>query len=405
VIARVESPRTDVRDTFAIAIGAAGLFLLAWSALHISFYRNIQIIDTPVYETYGEAMVEGDIPYRDFEVEYPPLALPVFLAPAIGEGDYRQRFEWLMALCGCAALLFVALSLPKLRLGIATLAFIALAPLAIGTVMLSRFDLWPAALVAAALAALLADRVRLGHLALGLGIAAKLYPGVLLPLAVAYAWRRRGRREALIGAAIAIGVVVLAYAPFMAIAPEETVRSIGRQLSRPLQIESLGSALLLAVRNTFGLDAEMYSSHGSQNLRATGAVALAVVLSLVQVATLVWLWVRFARDRATPARLARYAAATLVAFVALGKVLSPQFLIWLIPIVPLARRVSATLLLAVALVLTQIWFPFRYWELAHDLDETMAWVVLARDLVLVALLVALVREPADARADERGEAA
>lgn len=405
MIARAESPRPEVRDTFAIALGAAGLFLLAWATLHVSFYANIQIIDTPVYETYGEAMVDGDVPYRDFEVEYPPLALPVFLAPAIGEGDYRQRFEWLMALCGCAALFFVALSLRRLRLGVATLAFIALAPLAIGTVMLSRFDLWPAALVAAAIAALLADRLRLGHLALGLAIGAKLYPGVLLPLAVVYAWRRRGRREALIGAAIAVGVVVVAYVPFLVIAPEQTLQSIGRQLSRPLQIESLGSALLLAARNVFGLDVEMYSSHGSQNLRAPGAVVLAVVLSLVQVATLVWLWVRFARGRANPARLARYAAATLVAFVALGKVLSPQFLIWLVPVVPLARRWSATLLLAVALVLTQIWFPFRYWQLAHELDETMAWVVLARDVALVALLVALVKERRDAlepAGDERG---
>ncbi len=153
MIAKAESAQPDVRDTVAVALGAAGLFLLAWAALHVSFYANIQIVDTPVYETYGEAMVDGDVPYRDFKVEYPPLALPVFLLPAIGDGDYREQFEWLMAFCGCVTLFFVALSLRVLRLGIATLAFVALAPLAIGTVVLSRFDLWPTALVAAALAA------------------------------------------------------------------------------------------------------------------------------------------------------------------------------------------------------------------------------------------------------------
>ena len=34
-----------------------------------------------MYEEYGEAMVDGKVPYRDFDVEYPPLALPVFLFP------------------------------------------------------------------------------------------------------------------------------------------------------------------------------------------------------------------------------------------------------------------------------------------------------------------------------------
>jgi hypothetical protein len=39
----------------------------------------------------------------------------------------------------------------------------------------------------------------------------------------------------------------------------------------------------------------------------------------------------------------------------------------------------------VALVLTQIWFPFRYFRLALDFETGLSWVLLARDLVLVAL--------------------
>ena len=89
----------------------------------------------------------------------------------------------------------------------------------------------------------------------------------------------------------------------------------------------------------------------------------------------------------------RYAAAAVVAFVALGKVLSPQFLIWLVPLVPLVRGrrgLVASLVLAAALVLTQLWFPYRYWDLALHFDTAASWLVLARDLVLVALLVVLV---------------
>jgi L-cystine uptake protein TcyP (sodium:dicarboxylate symporter family) len=116
---------------------------------------------------------------------------------------------------------------------------------------------------------------------------------------------------------------------------------------------------------------------------------------------LVSLWIGFARGPADPARLVRYAAACVVAFVALGKVLSPQFLIWLVPLVPLVRGrrgVGASALLAVALVLTQLWFPFRYWDLALRFDELASWLVLVRDLVLVALLGVLAwpRRPGEA---------
>jgi hypothetical protein len=53
------------------------------------------------------------------------------------------------------------------------------------------------------------------------------------------------------------------------------------------------------------------------------------------------------------------------------------------------RGIAAGGLLAAALVLTQLWFPFRYWDFARTFDETVSWLVLARDLVLVALLLVL----------------
>ena len=375
------------------------LFLVAWGVIHVGFYEREQIIDTPVYENYGEAMEAGQVPYRDFAVEYPPGALPVFLVPALADSDFRVVFEWLMALCGCGVVVAVALAGRRLGFGFGTLAFVALSPLAIGSVILTRFDLWPAMLASFALAALVHDRYRLGHGLLGAAIAAKLYPVVLLPLSVAYVWRRRGRREGLVCAAFAIGVPLLAYLPFAVLAPEGLLRSIGRQLSRPLQIESLGSAVVLAAHDLFGTSVEAGSSHGSQNLVGTAPDALAVALSIAQVAVLAWLWLRFARSRELPSpmELAVNAAAALTAFVALGKVLSPQFLIWLVPVVVLARRASANAMLAAALVLTQLWFPFRYWDLVRELDPRVSWLVLARDLVLLALLATLVRavrEPA-----------
>jgi hypothetical protein len=161
-----------------------------------------------------------------------------------------------------------------------------------------------------------------------------------------------------------------------------------------LQIESLGAALLLARHHVFGYGLTMDSSHGSQNLAGTAPDAFAVALSVLQLLALIATWILFARGPATRERLLLASAAALVAFVALGKVLSPQFLIWLIPVVPLVygrRGLTASVLLAVALVVTQLWFPYRYWDLALHFGALESWLVLIRDLVLVALFVYLAR--------------
>jgi hypothetical protein len=387
------------RFTELAAAAAAALFLLSWALVHTGWYDDGEIVDIPVYASYGTAIEDGAVPYRDFSLEYPPGALPAFVAPALlseDEPGFRDAFEWLMAAFGVAMVLLVAtclrgLGASRLRT-VAALGFVAAFPLLLGSVVLTRFDLYPATLVVAALAALLHDRARLGFGLLGAAVAVKLYPAVLVPVALGFLWRRRGRREALVCLAICAAVVVLAFLPFLLIAPGGVAHSLGRQLSRPLQIESLGSALYLVAHHLVGLDVEMRSGHGSQNLHGAGTAVAAVLLSLVQVAVLAWIWLRRPDSRE---ELVRWSAAALVAFVALGKVLSPQFLIWLVPVVPLVagrRGLRASVLTAAALVLTQLWFPSRYWDLARELDPLPSTLVLARDLVLVAALVVLVRD-------------
>ena len=389
-----------------MAVAGVLLFLASWWLLHHGFYARDQIVDLPVYEKYGERMTRGDVPYRDFSVEYPPAALPVFALPAIGDGGsdtYRRGFEGLMVGFGAAAIVCLALALTALGAGLgrtsAAVAFAALAPLLLGSVVLSRFDLWPTAIVVGSLAAVVHGRLRLGSGLLGLGVAAKLWPGVLVPLALTYVWRERGRREALVCGAVFAVVVLLCFLPFLVLAPADVLDSVWRQARRPLQIESLGSSVLLAAHQAFGLDLTMKSSSGSQNLEGTLPDTVAVLQGVLQLVVLVALWVSFARGEVTRERLLRYSAAVVCAFVALGKVLSPQFLIWLIPLVPLVRGrrgLTASVLLAAALLLTQLWFPYRYWDLALRFDEAASWLVLARDAVLVALLVVLV-EPSRSR--------
>jgi uncharacterized membrane protein len=403
------SSRRADPSAFAAALVVGLLLLVAsWTALHGWFFVESQIRDTRIYIKYGNRIAAGEVPYRDFRVEYPPGALPIFAAPAVGHApssfdSYRGLFETLMFVAAALGLIALWQALRCLGSGlartVAVLAGAGLAPLALGSVVLSRFDLWPAAICVGAVAPLACGRPRLGLALLGLGVATKLWPGVVVPLALVYVWRTEGRRQGLAAAGWFAGVLAAWVLPFLILSPAGLWHSISGQLTRPLQIESLGSSLLL-VAHRFGLEITMRSSHGSQNLDGTGPYAIGVAQTALQLVVLAVLFVAFARlRRPTPDDFVRYTAAAVVAFVALGKVLSPQFLIWLVPLVLLVRGrrgLVAGALLGCAAVLTQIWFPFRYWDLALAFDPLSSWLVFARDLVLVGLLAVLAWPGSDA---------
>jgi len=372
------------RDRVAGGVGvtaAAAVFVGCWVVLHHWFYARHVITDTPVYEGYGSAIDHGLLPYRDFPVEYPPGALPVFVAPVYlyGYAGYAQVFGWLMAALGVGCLAVAAVAGARSR----ALAFIAVSPLLIGSIALSRYDFWPTLLVLCALAALLRDRHRWGWLALAAAVVAKGFALVVVPIAVVWTLRRRGARELAVGIGLALALVAAAVLPFVILAPRGLWHAVSGQISRPLQIESLGASLLTTFSHP-----RVISTHGSLNLGGEGWVAAAT--TAVELVVLLALWIGFARGPALGDRLVRYTAACTCAFVALGKVLSPQFLIWLVPLVPLVRGrrgLAASLLLGAALIATQIFFPQRYWEYIFHLH--LAWLVLLRNLILVALLATL----------------
>jgi hypothetical protein len=388
-------PRAEAgRLAEAVAFGIV-LLTISWALLHVGFWNRDQIVDTPVYQRFGDAVLDGRVPYRDFELEYPPAALPIFILPALVRGDdYSSAFELLMWACAVAAVVALGLALSGIRASplrlFAAIGFLTLAPLALGSVVLSRYDLWPAALTIAALAALLGGRERLGLGVLGLATAAKLYPLVLLPLALVWIHRRRGTREPWIGLACFAAVVAACFVPFLILSPGGVVDSIGEQLGRPLQIESLGASFLLAAQQLGLYDATVRNSHGSQNLAGSLPDALASMQTGLQAVAVVVVWALFAvRDRGREGLLLASAAA-VTAFVAFGKVLSPQFLIWLLPLVPAlagAWGIAAASVLAAALVTTELWFPFRYWDVVAL--QPAGWLVVVRDLLLVVLFAVL----------------
>jgi uncharacterized membrane protein len=353
------------------------------------------VLGTSVFQSYGDRVLSGQVPYRDFSLEYPPGALPAFVVPSLGPAkDYDAWFMGFELACGLACVWLVALGLarvgaPDLRL-YGAVAFVALVPVALGPLALHRYDLWAAALCAAGVVALVAGRERLGFAALGAGAAAKIFPVVLVPLAYLYVRRRTGERAARAGLIAFVAVMVVAVGPFLALAPGGVRFSLERQTGRALQLETLGSSVLLAVR------AAPHPSFGSGSWNLEGGVpdALAALQTIAQLAAVALVWLAFARTRRGPEELLLASAAAEAAWIVLGKVLSPQFLLWLVPLVALVlrrRTIVVAAALAVALGLTQAVYPDRYDALVR-LESTPIVLLVLRNAILVAIAVVLYRQ-------------
>ena len=184
-------------------------------------------------------------------MEYPPGALPVFLPPEVfGSAHYNAAFKLLMAICGVAAIVLLAVLLGRLgltpqRVWAAVILF-ALSPLALGPISLNTYDAWPALLTLAALVLLVSGRSVAALALLGAAFAAKVYPVVLLPPALIFVWRSGGRGLAARALAAFAGVAALFIVPFLVVAPHGLVESFRAAGCRSLQVESLGGSLLAA---------------------------------------------------------------------------------------------------------------------------------------------------------------
>jgi uncharacterized membrane protein len=370
-------------------VGVMALAGVAWFLLHVGSRWNYQIVDYGVYQKYGDSMAHHRlVPYRDFQLEYPPGALPVFIAPSLlDSSNYDFWFQVLMFVCD--EILVVAVAAIG---GVRAAAIAAIAPLALGSVVLSRYDLWPAVLAALALWFVLQNRLRLSAVFLGTAAAAKLWPAALLPLFLIWVLRCHGRRAGTHWSLSTLGTIAVWFVPFAILSPSGVLHSFHAQLARPLQIESLGAAVLLAVHHAAGTSLAVASSFGSQNLVGSGVKAVEVATSILGAVALVTVWVLFLRRPLDRQQFLVSCAGAVAALVAFGKVFSPQFTIWLIPLVVLvrgARGVAASALLIGSLILTQTWFPDHYWDLATRMSLNQANLVLARDICIVALFVVL----------------
>jgi uncharacterized membrane protein len=362
-----------------ITAAGSAVFLVACLLVEHGLASSALYSDVHVYVLYGGRMADGQIPYRDFFDEYPPLAQPLFLladASVVG-------FKLALTVCGAGALacgVFVlrAVGAPAWRAVLAA-SVIAISPLLAGPIFLNAYDLWPAFLLSLALLLLVRRHSTWAFAVLGAAVAAKVYPAAVLPIFV-LATARVERLRAL-GAFAA--VVVAAHLPFLALGPGGLRHSYVLQAKRGLELNSLGSSILLLA----GHPSTANEAPGSLNVVGGAAHALAIVSTVLVVAAIAA--ATFAYVRGKP--LVVGVAAAVAGFVAFDKVFSAQYVDWLVPLAPLAG-IGASALTVLILVLTRLVFSHRS-AIADDHDVGLLFV---RNLATVALFVSLLLPPGPA---------
>jgi uncharacterized membrane protein len=379
---------------------AAGAGLLA-AAFALTFaldpWQHELVSDIPLYRGYADLFLEGSLPYADIGFEYPPLAAPLMALPGLASLDldeYRLAFAAL-ALALAAALMLVTGGVAALG-GSGrrrALVAVALAPLLTGAMIRTHFDLAPVLCLVGGLAAVGSGRPRLGFALFGVGGALKLFPLAAVPVAAAWLLGRGRGREALHGVAVTAAVMGLAVGAAVALSPDGAWEAVEYHVERPLQIESLPATMLNAVEAVGGRAPEPIHSHRSDGLEHPAADFLEALFTALLFAALAAL--ALAAHRASDFRgLALAGLGTAAAFAAFGKVLSPQFMLWLVPLMALAwawRMRALAAAAAAAIATTLAWFPERYFDLV-DRETVPLAAVAVRNVMLVAVLALLARQ-------------
>ena len=327
-------------------------------------YEQLCYSDIPALFGY-RGFAEGFIPYLQTPPGGQPLEYPVLtgvfmwiaslvaspIAGVIGAEPIVAFFD--VNVIGLLAFLLIAVVATALTVRHRPwdAAMVALAP----TVILGatiNWDLIPIALAALAMLAWARSKPGWAGIALGLAIAAKFYPVLLLGAFAILALRSGRWRPALVllGSTAATWLVV--NAPF-AIANRE------------------GWWYFYSFNSERGVDfGSIWYAASVLGLPAVPADALNVVAAATFLALFVAIAVLCLGLRRRP-RLAQVAFLVIAAFVLSGKVYSPQYVLWLVPLAAMARpRWRDFLIWQIGEV---IYFAAIWWHLAgYDVEDAKA---------------------------------
>ena len=367
-------------------------------------------------------IIYGDIPYQPtFPVEYPPLALLSFLLPALASSSlavYSFLFALQIYLLDLVVLFIMWRLAGRLNLKIwYVLGAYSLCLAAVGTLVTGHFDMVPTALVMVALYAFMNGKNKTAWVFLALSLSVKMYPVIIAPLFALYLLRQKQYRRLVQGIAIFAFVLLLLNLPWAIINWDgygninNDESFLGYHVARGLHSESsYGSIILLG--QTMGLtqvDASL--TYGSWNIISPLADTLAKSSFYITAVFLLSTYGLYARrlwktpqDEGGGTLLSIEAIKQLLLFSLLAvlimllasKVFSPQYLVWVCPLLPLVaerRFFDPLLLFLVAAGISQYIYPHNYlkFELAtlgtQYEYQYLVILLFIRNLLLAAIML------------------
>jgi hypothetical protein len=313
---------------------AAGAWLLtrALVVAEVGFWHrsgHFRLEDVGTYHRWSDQLAAGHLP-SGHAWQYPPGAGFVMFVPRLGPGSYGASFVGLMLLFDlvCLGLLWLL----AMRRGNWTGVWVWLFGIPfIGVFSILRFDLVPTAIAIAALMVIHLRPRWFGALA-GIGAAIKVWPIVLL----FGEWDRRRLGRASIAALLAALALVIA----SAIAFGDPFGALSAQGGRGLQEESVATIPWQLGQIITGVPFHRSLEFGSWQIDTAGARALSRGLEALSLAVLLasaaWWWLRARAIRGGDEALGRddvsrdFVFAVVLLLVVTSRVLSPQYMVWLL---------------------------------------------------------------------------
>jgi Glycosyltransferase family 87 len=348
-------------------------------------------------------------PWRDFFLEYPPGMLVTILLPAIITKDssiYFTIFNLEMEAILTLAVYFsyrtiVLLGSPRAE-RVITQSILATA--ALGVVAVRRYDPSVALAISTAIFGLAARRPCLSGVALGLGVALKGIPLILAPIFAFWFIARRDWHGFRLGLGSFAFCLAVATAAYLFLAGPRAFEAFTYHIKRPIQIESVYSAIIMLSRVVNPRIMSIEYLFGSYNVVSPIVPLLQLISTIIVLISIlvayIWAYRRINgsendRDRLI---LVIYAScACLVAAISLGKVSNSQYLVWIVPIGALAGTLSAgdaRWRLVMACALAQVVYPFLYTAIIGGLLAPFDGIlILARDFSLWRWLMKLIGDP------------
>jgi uncharacterized membrane protein len=364
------------------ALTRAGIFLAAIQAIpvgHEGPFSN----DVLLYQYWSESLLRGEFPAGDDMWQYPPLAAVPMVAPHLLPWSYLVHCYLLAVLCDLGILLLLWRFTNETGGSRAGVWAWTVGAALLGPLLISRYDLMVTILAVLALTASTTPLTRGGLIGLGLSI--KVWPVALLV-------GLRRWREILTATGSAMSVVLAVCGVSVLLMPH-ALDFLTAQQERGLQVESLAATPFALARALGWWDGFPNYQHGAMEFVGPGvatAARLSLIATFVALGLLAVWWVG-----RRPTDVSYYDAAfTAVLFLVLtSRVLSPQYMIWLLGVAAVglivresSQRPAVWLLLA-AIALTGIMYPWieEDYTLHGRLPGTL--VLATRNLLLLAAAI------------------